>query len=303
MFDAIGRSFRLVKVCLHVLAVDKELVVFPLLSFIGLVAVTLSFMGVGFGIGSLDRIGSGDAANAAQPIDYVVGLTFYFTSYFVIIFFNSALVYAAHFRLAGGDPNVRTGLNGAMKHLPAIFLWALVSGAVGLILKMLSNRSRQGGGMQAIIGQIVIGLLGAAWTMVTYFVVPLIVIEGRGFTDSFRGSLSLFKRTWGEQVIGNFGLGLAGMLGFLVAGLALALLFVVFSVLGTVGIGLWAIIAVATMATLALVFATLDGIYKAALYHYAATGEVPELFPAEVIRDSYRVDDGGSISGPRRRGI
>ena len=44
---------------------------------------------------------------------------------------------------------------------------------------------------------------------------PLIVIEGRGFMDSFKGSLSLFRRTWGEQVVGNFGLGLAAMVAFL----------------------------------------------------------------------------------------
>lgn len=299
MFDSIGRSFRLVKVCLHVLAVDKELMVFPLLSFIGLVAVALSFAGVGVGIGSLDRIGSANGVEAATPIDYAVGLGFYFTSYFVIIFFNSALVYAAHFRLAGGDPNVRTGLNGAMKHIPAILVWSLISAAVGLILKILSNMARERGGIGAIVARIVIGLLGAAWTMLTYFVVPLIVIEGQGFTQSFRGSLSLFRRTWGEQVIGNFGLGLAAMLAFLVAGLALAALFAVFSVLGTIGIGVWFVIAIATVGTLALIFATLDGIYKAALYRYAATGEVPVLMPAEVVREGWRTQEGGSIGGPR----
>jgi hypothetical protein len=302
MFGSIGRSFQLVKVCLHVLAVDKELIVFPLLSFIGLVAVMLSFAGIGIGVGSLDRIGAATGVESVKTIDYVVGFGFYFVSYFVIIFFNCALVYAAHFRLAGGDPNIRTGLNGAMKHIPAIALWALVSAVVGLILKILSNQSRQRGGMGAIVGQIIVGLMGAAWTMVTYFVVPLIVIEGRGFTDSFRGSLSLFRRTWGEQVVGNFGLGLAAMVAFLVTGLALAALFFVFSMLGTIGIGVWFLIAIPTIGILALVFAALDGIYKAALYVFASTGEVPSLFPAEVVREGFREDTrGGSIGGPGGR--
>ena len=100
------------KVCLHVLAVDKELVVFPLLSFLASVVVVLSFLGVGFGIGSLDRLGTG----GLRVVDYLVAFGFYLVLYFVIIFFNSALVYAAHFRLAGGDPNIRTGLYGAMNH-------------------------------------------------------------------------------------------------------------------------------------------------------------------------------------------
>ena len=197
MFGSIGRSLQLVKVCLHVLAVDKELIVFPLLSFIGLVAVMLSFTGIGIGVGSLDRLGAASGVESVKAVDYVVGFGFYFVSYCVIIFFNSALVYAAHYRLAGGDPNIRTGLNGAMKHIPAILMWALVSAVVGLILKILSSQSRQRGGMGAIVGQLVVGLMGAAWTMVTYFVVPLIVIEGRGFTESFKGSLSLFRRTLG----------------------------------------------------------------------------------------------------------
>ena len=296
MFGSIGRSFQLVKVCLHVLAVDKELVVFPLLSFLAGAAVVATFAGVSFGIGAFDRLGTG----ALVATDYAVVFAFYLASYFVIIFFNSALVYAAHYRLAGGDPNVRTGLNGAMKHLPAIFMWALVSAVVGLILQALSNRARGQGGVLGLVSSIVVAILGAAWTMVTYFVVPLIVIEGRGFTQSFRGSLSLFRRTWGEQVVGNFGLRLAAFVVFLLAGLALAGLFVVFQMLGSVGIGVWAVIAVATVGTLALVFAALDGIYKAALYMFASTGEVPSLFPAEVVRNGFRAADGGSIGGPGR---
>ncbi|MDA1097307.1 MAG: DUF6159 family protein, partial [Chloroflexi bacterium] len=133
MFDSIARSFRLVKVCLHVLSVDKELVIFPLLSAIALVIVGASFLGIGFGVGALDRIGTEGAS--AEPVDVAIGFGFYFTAYFVMIFFNSALVYAANYRLAGGDPNVFTGIDGAVKHLPAILAWALVSGTVGLILR------------------------------------------------------------------------------------------------------------------------------------------------------------------------
>ena len=62
MFETIGRSFRLAKLCLHVLAVDKELIMFPVFSSIGVVLVLLSFAGVGFGIGALDRIEAGAIA-------------------------------------------------------------------------------------------------------------------------------------------------------------------------------------------------------------------------------------------------
>ena len=127
MFDTIKRSFRLVKLCLHVLAVDKELIFFPVFSSIGVILVMLTFLGVGIGIGALDRINAGTVGGG----DLVVAFGFYVLSYFVIIFFNSALVYAAHERLAGGDPNIRSGLNGAMQSVVTIFMWAVIAATVG----------------------------------------------------------------------------------------------------------------------------------------------------------------------------
>ena len=214
MFATIGRSFRLVKLCLHVLAVDKELILFPLFSSIGVVLVMLTFLGVGLGIGALDRV----AANGAGPGDLVVAFAFYVLSYFVIIFFNSALVFAAHERLAGGDPNIRSGLNGASQSIATIFVWAVVAATVGLILNILSSQARQRGGMMGMISHIIISMLGAAWTLITFFVVPLIVIERRSFGDAFKTSLSMLRRTWGEQIVANFGLGIAAFLSYLVAG-------------------------------------------------------------------------------------
>ena len=61
MFATFGRSFRLLKLCLHVLAVDKELIFFPVFSSIGVILVTLSFLGVSFGIGAFERLDEGNA--------------------------------------------------------------------------------------------------------------------------------------------------------------------------------------------------------------------------------------------------
>ena len=113
MLDAIKRSFQLFKLCLRVLAADKELVLFPVFSSIGVMVVILTFLGVGIGIGALDRIG----ASGLGFIDIVIALAFYILAYFVIIFFNSALVYAAYERITGGDPNIRSGLRGASNRI------------------------------------------------------------------------------------------------------------------------------------------------------------------------------------------
>ena len=284
MFETIGRSFRLAKLCLHVLAVDKELIMFPVFSSIGVVLVLLSFGGVGLGIGALNRIETGAIGGG----DIVITLAFYILAYFVIIFFNSALVYAAHERLAGGDPNIRSGLKGAWYRIVTIFMWAVIAGTVGLILNILAGQARERGGIFGLISQLVISLLGAAWTLITYFVVPLIVIERRPLGDAFKTSLSMLRRTWGEQVAGSFGLGIAGFVAFLIAAGIIALLYFVLSPLGTVGVVTTIGIGVVLVVGVALVFATMDGIYKAALYNYAATGEVPTLFPDDAIRGAFR---------------
>ncbi len=272
------------KLCLHVLAVDKELILFPVFSSIGVILVSLSFMGVGFGIGAFARLDEGTSG----AIDMVVLFAFYVASYFVIIFFNSALVYAAHERLAGGDPNISSGLNGAFHRVITIFMWAVIAATVGLILRILSSQARQRGGILGMIGYIVVQLLGAAWTMVTFFVVPLIVIEHRSLGDAFKTSLSMLRRTWGEQIAANFGLGIAGLLVGLVAFAISAALFFVLSPIGAIGVILAICIGAVLLIGVALVFATLDGIFKAALYNYASDGQVPSLFPDDVVQNAFR---------------
>ncbi len=284
MFRAISRSFQLVKLCLHVLAADKELVLFPIFSLIGVGVVLLTFMGVGLGVGALDRIDAGGLGIG----DLVVAILFYILASFVIIFFNSALVYAAHERLTGGDPSVRSGLSGALRRVVTIFMWAVIAGTVGLILNILSGQAREGGGILGIISQIVISLMGAAWMLITYFVVPLIVIERRPLGDAFKASPSMIRRTWGDQVIANFGLGIAAFIAFLIAAGIAALLFFILSPLGAAGVIAAIAIGAALIAAIALIFATMGSIYKAALYNYAANGEVPSLFQDEAIRSAFR---------------
>ena len=281
MFGAIGRSLTLLRLCLRVLAADKDLLLFPVFSAIGVAVLVLASVGIWIGIGALDRIDDGSLGGA----EILLALVCYILISFVIIFFNSALVYAAHERLAGGDPTIRSGLNGALNRVGTIFMWAVIAGTVGLILNIVSAIVRQRAG---IFGDIVTWLLRGSWTLITFFVVPLIVIEGRPLSDAFRSSLPMLRRTWGEQVAGSFGLGIAAFLASIAAAGIIALLFTILSPLGTAGIVTGIGISVVFGGGLAAVFVTMDGIYKAALYNYAATGQVPALFTNDVIQGAFR---------------
>ena len=163
-------------------------------------------------------------------------------------------------------------------------MWAVIAGTVGLILHVVSAMARQRGG---VVGQIVAWLLKGSWTVITFFVVPLIVIEGRSLGAAFGTSFSMLRRTWGEQLAGRFGLGIAGFLAFLVFAGIVALLFAILSPLGVAGTVVATVVAFVLAGALAAIFASLEGIYKAALYQYAATGQVPALFPTEVIQGAF----------------
>ncbi len=272
-----ARSWELVKLCWGVLRDDKELVVFPIVSAIGVLLVTASFAIPGFFTGFWQQV-SDDGASVGV---YVLAFLFYLVQYIVIIFFNSALVSAALIRLKGGDPTLGDGLRGATAHLPAILGYAAIAATVGLILRVIADRGGVGGAIVAVIG-------GAAWTIVTFLAVPVLVAEGVGPVAAIKRSGGLLKKTWGEQIIGSSGIGLVfGLLGVAIA--------LVGGAAGAVIIGAgaaWpgiAILAVTVLAVLAvaLLSATLHGIYSAALYSYAV-GDDTGAFDREILAGAFR---------------
>src|SRR5262249_5759623 len=130
---------------------------------------------------------------------YAVSFAFYFCTYFVIIFCNSALVSCAMLRFNGETPRLSDGFRVAMARLPQIFAWAVVSATVGVLLKVIENVHEK-------VGEIVASILGTVWSVVTFFVVPILVVEKVGPFTAISRSVSLLKKTWGEALVGNMGL-------------------------------------------------------------------------------------------------
>ena len=258
-----ARSWALVKLCWRVLQQDKELVVFPIISTIGVLVVTISFVVPGFFTGFWQDI----SENGVGAGFWVLVALFYLVEYLVIIFFNAALVSAAILRLEGGDPTLGDGLRGAWSHAGAILGYAAIAATVGLVLQMLRERG-------GIAGVIVAALGGMAWNIITFLVVPVLVVEGVGPVTAIKRSAGLLKKTWGEQVIGSAGIGLVfGLLGLAVGVVGIGLGVLVMSA-GIVALGLAVIaVAVIVIVVIALLGATLRGIYSAALYEYAVGGE------------------------------
>jgi hypothetical protein len=281
-FDRLSNGWTAAKACLEVLRRDKKLVVFPLLSGISCLIVLASFAiplaitKPAFLLAFLDERAVG---KDVPPWFWAVLFAFYFVNYFVIYFFNSALIICAlsHFR---GEPlTAMQGIQATTRRLPELLAWSLVAASVGLILKMIENAHERAGAFIA-------GLLGGAWSLVTYFVVPVLVVEGVGPTTAVRRSWNILTKTWGESIGGHAGVGWA-LLPFWLLGIVMGVLavFVMSTsvVLGAVLLG----VTIVYFLVLGLVDATLKGILLGALYLYATAGEVPAEFESGVLRASF----------------
>jgi hypothetical protein len=263
------------------LKLDKELVLFPLMSGVACLLVLASFAvplwASGYAEGLLQEQG---VDQTSQIIGYVVLFAFYVVNYFVIVFFNSALVACAIVRFRGGNPTLKDGLSAAGARLPQILGWSLVMASVGLILKIIESRSER-------LGELVAGLLGMAWSAVTYFVVPVIVVEKLGPIDAVKRSFAILKKTWGEALGANFGVGFIVFLASLVALVPL--------ILGGVAIaaGLWplgilgVVCGLVLLLVISLVSSTLNAIIVGALYLYGAVGTVPAHFDEALLRQAF----------------
>lgn len=270
MFESIGRSFALVKTSWDILMDDKKLLVFPILSGIVSLIVLLTFA---LPLLFTDSLMS--KSDIGPIMFYGLLFVFYAVSYFVVIFFNTALITCVNARLNGKEVTIGEGLSNAMRHFGSILAWALISATVGLILQVLEEKF-------GFIGQIAGALVGGAWGLVTFFVIPILILEDKGVVDSVKDSVSLIKKTWGESIVGGGSI----FLVFLAIGIVACIGIFVIWVLSSSTL-LAAALLVIVVAILAIVASAMQGIFVTALYTYARTGTVPSSFNKDLIANAF----------------
>ena len=266
----IRNSFALFKASWQVLKADRELVMLPIIS-LAATAVTLALFFI--------PIVSGDITGTS----FLFLVLMYFVLAYITIFFNAALISAAHERLSGGDPTVGSALRGAASRAGRILPWALISAVVSAILKAIEERA-------GMIGSIVIRMVGMAWSVVTFLVLPIIVIEGTGAVAAIRSSVTLFRRTWGENLAAQGGLGIVGFLACLPGGVLILL-----GIVSGGGFAMGALIGLGALWVLGVivVMSALSGIFQTALYHFAVDGHTSAgYFDSQVMSQAF---------GPKRR--
>ncbi|HMP02850.1 MAG TPA: DUF6159 family protein [Gemmatales bacterium] len=281
MFQTISRSWSIIGECWDVLKKQKTLLLFPVLSGLACLVVMLSFIApmLLFPEWAERFMDTARQPQNATTTEQIVGpllaFAFYFVNYFIIVYFNAALASCAIVHFKGGEPTMGDGLAAATRRLPQILAWALVAATVGMILKAIEQRAEK-------LGRFIVSLIGLAWSVATYLVVPVLAIEGVGPIDALKRSAAILRQKWGEGLAGNLSLGIIGFLaclpGFalIMVGVALGQAFLLLSAVG-----------VLYLVAVGLVMSTLKQIYIAALYLYAAEGQIAKGFSADDMQQAF----------------
>jgi len=270
MFERFERSWDLANACMGLLREDKSLLIFPLLSSIAMLLIVASFA-----VPIYPMISTMSARGSVHTLDslaYVGLFLFYWIQYTIVVFFNTALVEVAMDRLDGRNATTGEGLRRAWERFGVILAYSAIAATVGTLLRLIAERV-------GFIGKIVVGMIGFVWVVATALVVPVLAAEDVGPIEAIRRSVELIKKSWGEDLIGNVGIGLAFGAIMVVLGFCGAMLFIAaLSVHSTTFAVLVLVMLVVSLCTVALAQATLAGLYSAALYRYASgetrTGDI-----------------------------
>jgi hypothetical protein len=274
----ISRGWALTKQSWAVLKSDRSLVIFPMLSTIfALIAVVVIWLPTA----SMSGVLAGEAVDEHDPVYYIAAAVTAYVSTFIAVFFNVALAACAVRSLRGEDTTVGEGIRAALQRIGPILGWTLVAATVGLVLRLLQDRV-------PLAARIAVWIAGAAWAVATFFVIPVLALEGSGPLRSIKRSVAVVKARWGEGATGTVAIsavtglvclivlfvGVVGGIAFFAAGLQ------------PVGIAVIAI-AVAVVIVVSIVSSALSEIFRVAVYQYAVTGATAGAFDNALLQNAF----------------
>lgn len=128
----------------------------------------------------------------------IVGGIATFGSCMIFYFCCGMTVNMIDVHLKGGKPSVGDGARDAGKNIVAIIFLALVS----TVIEMAAKAARKN---TSIVGKILAGIVEAIWTVVSFLLLPAIIIEDAPFGQAMRRVRDLHKRNLLLVGIGEVG--------------------------------------------------------------------------------------------------
>jgi len=249
-----------------VLRANKQLIIFPILSGISLLFVlgsfvTLVFAAAGWNTDAIQEPG--------QAGSILILFLYYLVNYFIVVFFNMALIHCTHLYFKGEPVTIEDGIRFSVSRMGVIFLWSMLAATVGTILRLLQENF-------GYLGRIIIGLIGIVWSVATFFVVPVIAYENLGPFDAFKRSSKLMKEKWGESLGAGFSFGLVNFIGIVLIGGGLFLIGSIFNPLIGVAFAVLGVLLVSAIVS------AVRTIFVSAVYHNV-TGDPTEHLDQQMI--------------------
>lgn len=273
----IARGWALTKQSLTVLNNDRSLVIFPILSTISMIVAVVAILVPTAVFSGVLEMATVDENN---PVYYVAAAVTAYVSTVIATFFNVALASCAVRSLRGEDTKVGDGLAAALKRIGPILGWSLVATTVGLILRLIEDRV-------PAAGRIAVWIAGAAWAIATFFVTPVIALEGAGPWNSLKRSTAVVKARWGEGATGTVAISaISGLAVVLVVFIGTACGFVLMNAMPPLAVAV-GVLTVAAVIAIMIVSSALNEIFRVAVYQYAVSGETPGGFDSGLVQNAF----------------
>lgn len=265
-FNRLKTGWTITKNSFSILKANKQLIIFPILSGISL----LLLMGI-FILGILAAAGWDVAyINTENDVlNVAIMFGFYFVNYFIIVFFNMALIHCSKLYFEGEEVSLSIGIKFSASRIGVIVSWAFFAATVGTILKLIQENT-------GTIGKFITGLLGMVWGITTFFVVPVIAYENLGPIDAFKRSTSLMKEKWGESLSATFSMGLIQVIVFILAAIPL------YCIAVYVNLALGFAMGILSAFLIFAVFSAAQTIFISSVYHNI-TGNIDTHFDQQLV--------------------
>ena len=281
MFESIKAGWKLSKLSFRILMDEKKLLIFPFLSAFFSILLLIGFIVPFLITGAIEL--NEQTSELGSSLSLLVLFLYYLGTSFLAIFFNVGLVHSMKLRIEKRDVSIGDSFRFSLSRFGAIFKWAFISAIVGIILNALESSARKAKGIGGIVILIIRGIIGFAWAVLTFFVIPILVYENVGVVDTIKRSGQIIKQTWKEALFVNFGVGLI-----------IFFLFIIWMVIGVIAVlstlsinpvfglivGLFFFLG---FLMLILINSAISQVYRTLLYLYAVQGaELPGFSDTEV---------------------
>jgi len=250
-FDRLSNGWTLAMNSFKVLKENKQLIIFPVLSGISMVLIMGSFV---LAFLSANGWSFENAEDSGTIGNYLYLFLFYLVNYFIVVFFNMALIHCTRLYFRGEEVSINAGLRFSLSRIGTIFSWSVFAAIVGTILRIIQEES-------GIIGKIITGIIGIVWNIATFFVIPVIAYEDLGPIAAFKRSSQLMKQKWGESLGATFSFGLIQFLAMIVLVIPLFFIGNLIHPIGGIALAIMGVFIIAT------IFSAAQTIFVSAVYH------------------------------------